>query len=349
MNRKLVLPVLALAGAGFASWSVAVAHRAVVVPPCVEPPRPAFALRVTGSGIVEARSRNVAIGSPSGRIALEVPVRAGDLVEAGDVLFRLDDRDLLAELMTARASVAAAQQRLARLASLPRAEETPVLEARLAAAAAKEADARERLAVAQSVRDPRAISGEEVSRRGFAAVEAGARRAEADADLALHRAGAWHEDVAVAEAELAEAEARAQSLEVEVDRMVVRAPIDGTVLQLNLRAGEFAAAGDVAHVVLGDLTRLHLRVDIDENDAWRFQAGADAVATLRGNAELRVPLAFEYVEPLVVPKQELSGQAVERVDTRVLQVVFSFEPDTLPIHVGQQMDVDIDATRGVAP
>jgi hypothetical protein len=44
----------------------------------------------------------------------------------------------------------------------------------------------------------------------------------------------------------------------------------------------------------------------------------------------------------VVPKTELSGTSTERVDTRVLQVVYSVSKGELPIYVGQQVDVYIE-------
>jgi hypothetical protein len=86
-----------------------------------------------------------------------------------------------------------------------------------------------------------------------------------------------------------------------------------------------------------------VRVDIDENDAWRIAHGAKARANARGNPDLAVSLTFERIEPLVVPKRSLTGDATERVDTRVLQVIFSFERGEKPLYVGQQMDVIIEA------
>jgi hypothetical protein len=89
---------------------------------------------------------------------------------------------------------------------------------------------------------------------------------------------------------------------------------------------------------------LHVRVDVDENDASRVCPGASAIGCLRGNKDVKVPLAFVRFEPYVLPKKSLTGDSTERVDTRVLQVVFSFERGELPIYVGQQMDVFIDTT-----
>lgn len=97
-------------------------------------------------------------------------------------------------------------------------------------------------------------------------------------------------------------------------------------------------------IVLGDVNRLHVRVDIDENDLPLFERGADAIATLRGKPQVRFPLQFVKVEPYVVPKKSLTGDNTERVDTRVLQVIYAL-PDrrTVPVFVGQQMDVFLKA------
>jgi hypothetical protein len=84
-------------------------------------------------------------------------------------------------------------------------------------------------------------------------------------------------------------------------------------------------------------------VDIDENDAWRVKPGAKAVAYVRGSSDLSTPAQFVRFEPLVIPKRSLTGNSAERVDTRVLQVLFAFPRDKLPVYVGQQMDVMIEA------
>jgi hypothetical protein len=86
-----------------------------------------------------------------------------------------------------------------------------------------------------------------------------------------------------------------------------------------------------------------VRVDVDENDAWRFQPASKAAAFVRGNRELKADLSFVRVEPYVLPKRSLTGESTERVDTRVLQVVYAFDRGVIPVYVGQQMDVFIEA------
>src|SRR5262249_15459687 len=92
-----------------------------------------------------------------------------------------------------------------------------------------------------------------------------------------------------------------------------------------------------------------LRVDIDEADSWRIRPDSPAIARLRGNAAISVALKFVRFEPYVLPKHSLSGDNTERVDTRVLQVIYAFAPKDFPAFVGQQVDVFVKApARGDA-
>jgi len=227
----------------------------------------------------------------------------------------------------------------------------PPAEARVVAAEAMLSDFKNQVALWESVADKRAVTVEDLQRRKFAVQAQEARVAEAKSSLALLKAGAWKADVQVAEAEIASAEAQLQQTETEIARMTVRAPLRGVVLQVNLRAGEFAPSGALQTplMLFGRLDRMNLRVDVDENDAWRFRSNAAAVAFVRGNRELKTELTFERVEPYVVPKRSLTGDSTERVDTRVMQAVYSFDRSKLPVYVGQQMDVFIEVKNGAKP
>ena len=99
--------------------------------------------------------------------------------------------------------------------------------------------------------------------------------------------------------------------------------------------------------MLGNIERLHVRVDIDEFDIPRFDPGAAASAVPRGSLQERYPLKFVRIEPFVVPKKSLTGDNTERVDTRVLQVIYECDPDGRPpLFVGQQVEVFITAAAG---
>lgn len=351
MWRKLILPGLAVAGVIFAVWTVIEGAQAVPpARPVVEPTEAPFPRNIAGAGIVEAATENIAVGPVVPGVVTEVMVQVGDSVRRGDPLFRVDDRDLRAELLRAKAARAAAEARLARLRSLPRPEEIPPAEAAVRADEQQLADARNQLAIVERVvaREARAVSVEDVDRRRFAVSVAEARLARSKAELALLLAGSWASDIAVQEAELATAAASIEALEVELERRITRSPIDGKVLQLKVRPGEYAPAGPLATplALLGSVARLHVRVDVDENDAWRITPGARAEATIRGNRELKTDLEFVRIEPYVIPKRSLTGESTERVDTRVLQVVYSFDPARLPnVYVGQQMDVFVQSER----
>jgi HlyD family secretion protein len=153
-------------------------------------------------------------------------------------------------------------------------------------------------------------------------------------------------DVGIGEAGLASAEAQVAQIKTEIERRTVRARLPGRILQMKTRLGEYAQSGSLNTplMLLGDDDRLHVRVDVDENDAWRFQPCAAAMASVRGNPELKSPVKFEHTDPDVVPKVSLTTDSTQRVDTRVLQVIYSFDRGSLPVYVGQQMDVFIEVS-----
>jgi hypothetical protein len=116
------------------------------------------------------------------------------------------------------------------------------------------------------------------------------------------------------------------------------------VLQVSVRPGEYvSASSNQPIIVLGTIGRLHVRVDVDENDIGRFRPGMKGSAAPRGEPGARYPLTFVRVEPYVIPKRSLTGGNTERVDTRVLQVIYAIDVPDAPLYVGQQLDVALDA------
>lgn len=344
MIRTYLVPILALAGLLFAIVKVVQAGKPPIpAPPVVEPAHAPYDAFVAGSGLVEPSTRNIALSTPVGGVVTSVPVLPGQDVRKGDVLFTIDDRELHAELAIKQAALNVAQRQLAALVAQPRPEELPPAEARLVAAQASLADLEAQLSMWENVQDKRAISSEELSRKRFAVDAAKARVAEAKSQLDLLRSGAWTPEVSVLEGQVKSAQAAVDSILVEIERRIVRAPLDAQVLQVNLRVGEYAQPGPLATplMILGSVHPLHVRVDIDEYDAWRLTPGAPATAFLRGNNSIKTDLTFVRFEPYVIPKRSLTGESTERVDTRVLQAIYSFEKRDLPLFVGQQMDVYI--------
>jgi RND family efflux transporter MFP subunit len=147
-------------------------------------------------------------------------------------------------------------------------------------------------------------------------------------------------EVKIARARLKAAEAEVLETERLIDRLTVRAPMNGTLLQENIRVGEYVMKGKPA-LILGNLEHLQVRVNIDEQNASRFKKNSPAVAFPKNNTSMMFPLQFVRIEPYVIPKQSLTGAPEERVDTRVLQVIYAFDSKNYSMYVGQQVDVFI--------
>lgn len=341
-SPRIVFPALALAGAAFAFYTVLTAQDPTPARPAVSPPSNPYATAVSGSGIVVPPSeRNVELGAPFAGVVTSVFVKAGDPVEAGAPLFQLDERPLQAELRTREAALAAALARRERLRALPRPEEVPPLVARVSELEMTLADWQSQVRRMETAleKNPGSVAGDDLERRRWQAKAAGQALERARAELHLTRAGAWAPDLAQAEAEVLQAEAAAQVVRTDLERARVRAPGPGVVLEVNVRVGEYAQAGGGGLVVFGDRGAPLVRVDVDEESAPLVQGRPKALGTLRGFPHHRFPLEFVRIEPYMKPKRSLTGDNRERVDTRVLQVLFRIAEQPLPVYVGQQMDV----------
>jgi multidrug resistance efflux pump len=349
MFTKYGLPLLAAAGLAFSVYTVYQARQPMTpAVPLSEPPtRPDKARMVAGAGLVEAQRENIPIGVNIPGVVTEVFVKKGDYVQKGDPLFRVDDRDMRAMLAVREAELASARAQLHKLKAAPRPEDVPPAEAAVEEARARLNDAEAAMARTEKLYNRQMAPASDFDKDRFGYYAARAALARAQAELERIRRGTWKEDIEVAKAAVDLAAAQVESIKINLERMTARAPMDGQILQLNVRLGQFAAmAWREPMIVLGDVKRLHVRVDVDENDLPWFRRGVPAYATPKGRNEPRLPLKFVYVEPYVVPKQSLTGSNSERVDTRVLQVVYAL-PDERPIdlYVGQQMDVYLDTAE----
>ena len=105
----------------------------------------------------------------------------------------------------------------------------------------------------------------------------------------------------------------------------------------------------LAALILGDIRHLNVRLQIDQEDASRFNPAEAAMCFVRGMTRQQVPLTFVRIEPYVVPKQNLTGAPTEQVDTRVLPVVYRMGSAPFPLYVGQQVDAFIKAGKLAFP
>jgi HlyD family secretion protein len=292
-------------------------------------------------GTVEPPGGVVSVAPSASGVVAVVLVSPGDEVAAGEALFAIDDRLARARVDQLAASVTAAE------AALSQAEGTvPALEAAvdigrasLASAQARRDDAAEDLATAEQLLGAgNAVSRRDVERRRTAlraaeaeAAGAAAALAQALAELAQISEGVSSTRLLPLRAAIAEARAALATAKAELELLTVVSPFDARVLEVNVRAGEFAGAGTEgpAAVVLGRTGKLHVRAQIEEADLAAFSIGALARGQQRGIEDARINLTFLRREPLLRPKSTLSGGATERIDTRVLEVLYVTDDTSL--------------------
>jgi multidrug efflux pump subunit AcrA (membrane-fusion protein) len=297
---------LAVAGMGFAAWVLIGANKTEPMPaPISEPPRSPYEQTVAASGIVEAVNENVRIAPPTAGLITKMFVVVGDQVTEQAPLFQLDDRDLRAQLLSREAAI-------------------PPLRSQIDEQKYRIGDLDTQWRRLKSVHDERAVSDDDLKRTWYALEMA--KRSLQRFDANLKQAIAQRDEITIL-----------------LDRLTVRAPRNGTILQVNVRAGEYATPGSSEPLILlGEIQRLQIRADVDEVNAPLVAPQASGVASLKSMAGTKIPLTFVRIEPYVVPKKSLTGENTERVDTRVLQIIYRFDRPPFPVYPGQQVDVFIE-------
>jgi HlyD family secretion protein len=285
--------------------------------------RPAGA--VSAPGVVEPRGQQTNLGAPvAGRIA-NVMVVEGQKVQQGDPLIELDSAMERAALAAASAERIAAQAHLLRTL---RGSRTQDIEA--AAADANAARSRADLATSVAERSNRlaqtgAVALAEVERANqeARAEESAALAAEARAHAVL--SGSRREDVQIAHAQSDAAEARRDQAQAALDRLIVRAPLAGEILQVLVRAGEYHLPGTGPLIVMGDTRELRVRMDVDERDVGRVKVGASVTA--RANAFPGVDFSGKVVElgRRMGRKNVRTDDPTERNDTKILEVLVALD------------------------
>ena len=273
--------------------------------PFAEPARSPYTNTVAATGIIEASRENVRIGTPKPGLITKVFVQVGSRVKPGDPLLQLDDREARAKVTTTRAQVEALRASL-------KAEQVMV------------ADASDQFNRVERLKKENVASDDERTRKDFQLQN-------------------WQARVVTLEAQIKSAQAIAEQAGIELDVLTIRAPREGTILQVNIREGEFAETKPAEPLmILGEVDLLQIRADVDEQNAPQVQTNQPAVAFLKGSTQNPLPLRFVRIEPYVIPKKSLTGDSSERVDTRVLQIIYQLERASLPLYVGQQVDVFIN-------
>ncbi len=272
--------------------------------PLVDPARSPFSNSVAATGIIEARQENVRIATTKAGLVAKVLVTVSTKVKKGDALFQLDDRE-------ARARLATAESQLGSLRAALKAEQAML------------ADADDQFRRTQKLREQAVASEEEMKRKQFQLEN-------------------WEARVSKIEADILAADAQVSSARTDLQVLTVLAPRAGETLQVNVREGEYANINpNEPLMILGEVDKLQIRADVDEQNAWQVRTNEPAVAFLKGDTQHPLPIRFVRIEPYVVPKRSLTGDSSERVDTRVLQIIFEMDRPEVPVYVGQQVDVFI--------
>jgi multidrug resistance efflux pump len=290
---------------------------------------------VVAPGIVEPWGGQIDLSAQEPGWIARIAVKEGEAVEAGQLLATLEDGAQGHAVELARAELAEAEAALARIERGATAEELRQARADHAAAEARGALARSEAARTARLHVERIVPDSEAER---AAAESRAQTAlaeRAEARLRELERGARVEDRSAARARLAAARARLHVAEANLARRRVLAPAAGTVLQSRFHPGEFYGAGAGPLFVLGDLTRLQVRLEVDEIDAHAVGPGTACVLTSDAGARVA-----EGTIVRLAPRMGRRALSIEsptaRTDVRVREVFVEI-PATSRLVPGQRV------------
>jgi HlyD family secretion protein len=301
-------------------------------------------------GLVEPERDPVALAFEAPGRVVAITVDDGDPVSAGQVVAQLDDRFAKARLAGAEAALAAAKARLdlARKGALP--EEIAAARAEVAAAraaAAERSTARgraERLASTGALPAAQADADIASSQVAAAQVDAAAAR------LRLLERGTRSELRRAAEAEVAAAEAQVAAAKVELDNTALRSPVSGIALRRLAEVGTLVATMTPTPIVsVADVGKLQLRVEVDEVDIAGIAVGQTGWATARAHGDRRFAGRVTRIQRELGRKEVRTDDPRARVDTRVLEVIFTFDADAgadaLPLGLRLELHLPVAAAR----
>ncbi len=159
--------------------------------------------------------------------------------------------------------------------------------------------------------------------------------------------------VRVAKANMEVAQKQYELGQTLLSKYAISAPIDGVIMSINVAVGSYLSAqgsydtytqGFSPALVMGSSQNyIGVRCYIDEVLISRLPTVSNlrAQMSIRGT-NIKIPLEYVRVQPYVSPKIQLSNQRTERVDVRVLPVIFRFKrPKEIDVYPGQLVDVYI--------
>lgn len=328
------------------------------LPPAFNPATNPYPNGIYANGIVESdqpSGENTNVYPEVSGTVKEIPVKEGQEVRKGAVLLRIDDSIQRAATDQLESQAQASFTLLQELRAQPRKETLDVAEAQVAAAEAALKTAQDSLDKQQAAYDlnPKSISKDALDSAVNAVQNAKANLEVARRQRDLTKAGAWIFDINNQERQYAALVKSHLSASALLGKYTLRAPRDGVVLAVGPAVGSFVSAqgaydsytqGMAPVMVIGSPhALLNVRCYVDEILVPRLPdfSRMKAQMTVRGS-DAKIPLRYLRTQPLVSPKIELSDQRQERVDVRVLPIIFRIDqPKGLLIYPGQLVDVFI--------
>ncbi len=326
------------------------------LPPAFNPAPNPYGQGIYANGIIESylsNGENINIYPEVAGTIAKVFVSEGQRVKDGMPLFAIDDSIQRAIVEQQNSQADASRALLDELKAQPRKENLLVAGAQVEMATAGLKSAQDQLdKQLRSVEiDPRSVSKDALDNAKNAAKVAQANLAVVTRQYELTKAGAWVYDLRSQEKQVQALTKAVASSSALLAKYTVKAPSDGVVLSIRTSVGSYISpqgsydtyteAVAPAMVMGSGAGYLGVRCYIDEILIPRLPPGSQMQAKMfiRGT-NVSVPLEFVRIQPYVSPKIQLSNQRTERVDLRVLPIIFRFMPPPgVGLYPGELVDV----------
>lgn len=270
-----------------------------------------------------------------------VAVQRGDAVRRGQFLFSVDCRPMIAAISVRQAEAAQADAAADTIDAGARGEDIARAEASLQQAQSGAADAQDQLDRATGLVDRGFVSAREIMARRNALASAQAAVASANADVARLRHGARPSERAEARWRANAASASVAAARATSDRCAVFSPVDGTVLQVLRHVGEDSGLGQGQPVmVVGDLSRLLVRAEVNERDAARITPGQRAEIWIDGDRR-RWSGRVMSLASVMGRRAARSLDPSDRFDRDTREAFVSIDDHSLPQIVGLRVIVGV--------
>jgi HlyD family secretion protein len=327
-------------------------------PPVFNPAQNPYAKGIYSNGIIESyqsTGENINLYPEVAGVVTQIMVAEGQTVMQGQPLLKMDDSIQRATVEQQRSQAEAALALLEELKAQPRREVLDVSLAQLGYAAASLQTAETQLQKQQASYDldPRSVSKDTLDNAINAVNAARANLEVASRNYQLTKAGAWSYDIRNQERQYAALSNTYQAGLALLQKYTIYAPADGVILSIGAAIGSYVSpqgiygtytSGMNPVLVMGKPeNELAVRCYVDEILVHRLPdpSKMHAQMFIRGT-KIRIPLEYVRVQPYVSPKIQLSNQRTERVDVRVLPVLFRFQkPKGIQLYPGQLVDVYI--------